>query len=97
MRKDPKVDEPQSGHSLLLAFDTDDAQFARGFEVGRLWALLRATPDDEPVMEVAHARNAEMLMRLAEATGRGVSAELHDDVWLTATFTPVDAVGSCLE
>ena len=80
------MDEP-TGHACLLAFDTDDAQFARGFELGRVWAALRATPD-EPIQEYVHASNAEMVLRLAEATGRTVEAtELGDD-WLEATFAP---------
>jgi hypothetical protein len=80
-----------SGHICLLPFDSDDAEFARGFEAGRLWALLR-TSDDE-VVECIHASNAEMAMRLAEATERHVVAtELGHD-WLEATFAPAE----CLE
>jgi hypothetical protein len=72
-------------HDLLLSFDTADAEFARGFEVGRLWALLRESDDE--VIEQVHAVNAEMLLRLAESTGRTVSTEDIDDTWLTATFS----------
>jgi hypothetical protein len=75
-----------SGHACLLPFDTDDPEFARGFEAGRLWALLR-TGDDE-VVQCIDASNAEMAMRLAEATDRTVVAtELGHD-WLEATFSP---------
>lgn len=75
-----------SGHACLLPFDTDDPEFARGFEAGRLWALLR-TGDDE-VVQCIDASNAEMAMRLAEATERTVVAtELGHD-WLEATFSP---------
>ena len=49
-------------------------EFARGFECGRLWALLRAEPDEE-VEEYVHAENAEMLLRMAEATERHVQTE----------------------
>jgi hypothetical protein len=71
----------------LLAFDTDSADFARGFEAGRLWAVLRqnATAD---VVEYAHTTNAEMVLRLAEATGRSVSSEELGDGWLEVTFGP---------
>jgi hypothetical protein len=80
-----------SGHLCLLKFDTDDAEFARGFEAGRLWALLRS--DDHEVSECIHAPNVELAMRLAEATGRTVTAtELGHD-WLEATFSPA----ACLE
>jgi hypothetical protein len=82
---------PQYG--LLLAFDTEDAEFARGFEVGRLWSLLRENPDAE-ICEQAHAVNAEMLLRLAEAIGREVWTEDVDEAWVLATFSPRDAVDS---
>jgi|GEM_PF-667005 len=75
------------GHSLLLAFDTDDREFVRGFEVGRIWALLRLAPD-EPVEEYAHATNAEMILRLGEATGRQVESDELGGDWLFIRFAP---------
>lgn len=30
-----------AGYALLLPFDTEGPEFARGFEAGRLWALMR--------------------------------------------------------
>jgi hypothetical protein len=86
------TDQPLDG-TLLLPFDSADPEFARGFECGRLWALLRAEPDAE-VEEYVHAANAEMLLRMAEATDRHVQTEDVDDVWVIATFTaavPVDS------
>lgn len=77
-----------SGHTCLLPFDTDDAEFSRGFEAGRLWALLRTTEDE--VVETVHASNAEMILRLGEATGRHVRAVDLDDNWIEATFAEVD-------
>lgn len=77
-----------TGNACLLPFDTDDAEFARGFETGRIWALLRATDDE--VVETMHAENAEMIMRLGEATGRYVRAVELDDNWIEATFAEVD-------
>jgi len=75
-----------SGHACLLPFDTDDPEFARGFEAGRLWAILRS--GDDEVVQCIDASNAEMAMRLAEATERTVVAtELGHD-WLEATFSP---------
>jgi hypothetical protein len=62
----------RGGYSLLLPFDTDDPEFARGVEVGRLWELLKT---GEEVSETIHATNAEMVMRLGEATGRGYETE----------------------
>lgn len=70
-----------SGYQPVLAFDTDDPQFARGVEIGRLWEMLR-NHDDEFVQEI-HATNAEMVLRMADATGRSVEAEEMDgDVWM---------------
>jgi hypothetical protein len=77
-----------SGHACLLPFDTDDVEFARGFETGRLWALLRET--EEEVVETVHAANAEMILRLAEATGRHVQAVELDEDWIEATFSEAD-------
>ncbi len=79
-----------TGHACLLPFDTDDVEFARGFEAGRLWALLRASDDE--IVECIDASNVEMAMRLAEATGRTVaSTELGHD-WLEATFSPPECL-----
>ena len=75
-------------HELLLAFDTDGEEFVRGFEVGRLWMMLREFPDME-VEETLHASNAEMLLRLAEATKRHVRTRDLDPTWVTATFSAV--------
>lgn len=86
------MSEP-AGHSCLLRFDTDHAEFGRGFEVGRLWALLRATDDE--IVETVHASNAEMILRLGEATGRNVRAVELDDHWIRATFAEVDGGLEC--
>jgi hypothetical protein len=73
------------GHSCVLPFDRDTSDFARGFEAGRLWALLRLMPD-QPIEETVHVSNAEMLIRMSEATGRPVRATEMDSDWLEATF-----------
>jgi hypothetical protein len=78
---------------LLLEFDTHDPQFARGFECGRVWALLRADPFGE-VSEYVHATNLEMLLRLAESTGRTVRTEDVDDTWVLATFSLAEVLDS---
>ena len=75
------------GHSMLLPFDTDSEEFVRGFELGRLWALLRIAPE-EPVEEYAHVSSAEMLLRLGDATDRDVRSEELGDGWLLASFAP---------
>ena len=74
------------GHASLITFDSDEPEFARGFEVGRLWTLLREYPGKR-LEEYAHVANAEMLLRLADATGRTVQSEELDDGWLLVWFS----------
>jgi hypothetical protein len=84
------------GHACLLPFDTDSAEFVRGFECGRIWSTLRERPD-ENVEELVHASNVEMVMRMAEATGRPVRSEELDCSWISVTFAPCrDMEGSNL-
>lgn len=73
--------------ALLLAFDCDSPDFARGFEAGRVWAALRAQPTGK-VVEVVHATNAEMALRMADATNRCVKSLDVDETWLEVTFEP---------
>jgi hypothetical protein len=75
---------------ILLRFDTDSPDFARGFETGRIWQLCRADPDEE-IVETVHITNTEMLLRIAEATGRTCRAVELDDVFVEITFYPVPA------
>lgn len=73
------------GYACALEFDTDATAFIRGVEVGRLWEILKNNPE-EPVEEFLHASNAEMILRMAEATGRSARSEELDDTWLLVTF-----------
>lgn len=61
-----------TAYGLALAFDSDDPEFARGVEVGRLWEQLK---DPEPLEQTIHAGNVEMAVRMAEATGRRMVVE----------------------
>lgn len=74
-----------SGWSLLLAFDSDDPEFARGFEAGRMWERVK---DDRTTWDATvHASNAEMVMRMCESQERTFRAETLDDdyvqVWVS--------------
>lgn len=73
-------------HALLLPFDTDAPEFARGFEAGRLWALLNH--EEGEVEAILHASNAEMLMRMGEALERVVVGEELDGTWTRARVLP---------
>jgi hypothetical protein len=78
----------EASYSLALAFDTDDPEFTRGVEIGRLWEQLRAEPD-ETVEQQVHATNAEMVLRMGEALDRPVRTSDDDGHWMTATFSPL--------
>lgn len=74
-------------HAMLLAFDRegdDDEPFALGFECGRIWALCRG--DAPEISERVHAENAEMMLRIGEATRRPVRSEEIGDDWIEVHF-----------
>lgn len=72
-------------YGLVMAFDTDDPEFVRGFEIGRLYEMTQRCP--EPFEQTVHASNTEMIIRLGEASGRHMSAsEIPEtDDWLSVT------------
>ncbi len=60
-----------------LRFDTDDPEFARGFEIGILWERLNSLGSCHMAVQ---ASNAEMVMRVARAMGCDFCGhELGDD------------------
>lgn len=63
-------------YGLALEFDNDEPGFALGVEVGRLWEQAKAEGEIE---QTIHAANAEMAMRIAEATDRQFTAEIAED------------------
>jgi hypothetical protein len=62
---------------FILEFDSIDSEFQRGFECGEIWACL--TDDVEEVHSIITADNAEMVMRMAEATGYTYSGRYLSD------------------
>jgi len=72
-------------YGLLLPFDRNEPEFSHGFECGRIWAVL-ADWEGEHEFEV-HKVNAEMMVRIAEATERQVTLNDLDGTWTTASFT----------
>jgi hypothetical protein len=78
------TDEPQGGFGCVLPFDTDDSEFCRGFEAGRLWEMLRDHEGDAPLAgQQFHASNAEMILRMLDALGRNdLRADIEDDTWM---------------
>ena len=71
-------------HTLLMAFDTDEPEFARGFEIGGLWAALSLAPDSHSVL--LHATNETMARRCAVAKNYTVQITPLDDCWIEAKF-----------
>lgn len=73
-----------SEYTLVLPFDTDSPEFVRGVEVGRIWEHMKH--EDEAFEVTIHTNNSEMVMRMAEASGRVVASEEIDDLWMTVKF-----------
>ena len=85
MRTEQAVSET-SGHGLLLPFDCDDPEFVRGFECGHVWTEVRNCEDVAVGPYTMHAANAEMAIRIAEATGRLATSEEVGNEWIQVVF-----------
>ena len=77
---------------LMLEFDTDDPEFARGFQSGMIWQLLYGGVEQFTIP--VYLTNVEMVMRMAEAAGYSFVAHYEDDGkvdenydWVMVTFT----------
>lgn len=77
----------EEGFSLTLAFDTDDPEFARGVEAGRLWEQLKT---GERICQTIHASNTEMAIRMCESTGRDFYSDNLDERWTDLTVEATD-------
>lgn len=69
-------------YDLVLRFDTDASEFARGFEAGRIWERIRDGDLDSLDGQLFHATNAEMVLRMIESTEVTLLAEHVDDTWM---------------
>ncbi len=69
----------EAEYGLVLAFDSDDPEFTRGFEAGQLWERLER---DGYAGQLIHTENAEMVMRMAEAKGLAFTAGDVGDGWM---------------
>jgi hypothetical protein len=61
------------GWVCALAFDGKHPEFLRGFEAGDIYRTLLENP--EPLDTWVLASNTEMMLRIAEATNRPLSAQ----------------------
>lgn len=66
------TDDNGAEHRMVLAFDSDDPEFVRGFEAGAVWTWCAQTGGYRGTI---HANNAEMVMRIAESLGLPFAAE----------------------
>lgn len=78
---------------LFPKFDTADPAFAYGFECGMIWGELRECQHGDVTCaghsHTLHVVNAEMIMRMGEATEHAVcgqSVEGHENEWLEVEF-----------
>lgn len=71
----------------VLVFDTDSADFMRGFEAGRIWEALKADPSDMNG-QLFHATNSEILMRMIDSLElEGLRAEFtNDPAWMVIRY-----------
>jgi hypothetical protein len=84
------MDEPH-GFTPVLAFDTAGPDFVRGVEIGRLWEMLK---DEQALSEhIVHCSNAEMVLRVAEATERTLTSRELDECWMLVSFGDVGSLG----
>lgn len=79
------MSDSDQNFKLLLAFDTDDSEFVRGFQVGSLWAQVQFNRDSFSLL--VYGRNAEMVMRILEQSDRERTVTLEDD-WLRIDVGP---------
>lgn len=90
-------DDTQDPPVKLLQYDTDSVEFARGVQVGMIWQLLHGGINEFEIP--VYSVNAEMVMRMAEASGFSAHAyyeeeevEGEDHEWMMVVFknlTPV--------
>lgn len=86
METEPNRMDDAAG-AIVLAFDTDAADFARGFEAGALWSDLSASSDQ--LEALIHTASVEMVMRMGEALGRVVVGDVIDETWTRVLFAAV--------
>jgi diphthamide synthase (EF-2-diphthine--ammonia ligase) len=73
--------------TLVLPFDSDEAEFRRGVEVGMLWTMVRER-EPAPAAMMIHSDNAEMVIRIAEACELPFTAAPASEDWLYITIGP---------
>ena len=76
------------GYRLVVPFVTQDEKFARGFEMGVLYAELRNKPDTVETM--IHADNDEQVIVMAANLHYNVTFESIGDGWMRVYLARTD-------
>lgn len=87
MTDETEYEETEFG--LVLAFDSDDPEFNRGFEAGMLWMSL----GDKKVTKInqhIQAKNAEMVIRMCDKQGWTYKADDLGNEWLYIFLQRID-------
>lgn len=82
-------DDEKPNWGLVLAFDSDDPEFTRGFEAGLLWERLER---DARADQLLRAENTEMLMRMAESKHLTFRADDLGDGWMHVVVGPAGSI-----
>jgi hypothetical protein len=77
-------DDEEATYGLVLPFDSDDPEFARGMTCGMIWERLKHEP--YRLRQQVRSDCSEMILRIAEATGRHVHTVSDTDDWLDVEF-----------
>ncbi len=80
------MSDVHDGYNLILAFDSDEPEFRRGFEAALIYRDAWELPRGKRFERQIHAENAEMVMRIAEATGCTFTAWGANDDWVLVTL-----------
>lgn len=80
----PSDSDDEESFGLMLPFDTDDAQFRRGIEIGIMWAELQA-PGGQREFQI-HADCAEMAIRLGESRRMPFKADPVNEDWMVIRY-----------
>ena len=86
---DEDDNEDEVTYRLVLLFDTDEPEFARGWEAAIVWAALKQIDPWDSHEAQVHGENVEMMLRIAEATHRPLTTHDSDADWFECLFGPV--------
>jgi hypothetical protein len=85
------MSEEEAEYHLVFKFDTDEPEFARGFEAGKLYATigdsLFGVSELESAGFVIHHANTELVMRMAEKFNLSFTATEIDDEFVSVALT----------